>query len=90
MAATGEVGVRSALLERLLGIAAVQASRRDDAPAHFDAGVAIARELGADYELARTLQAKVLTGSASDADREEAEAIMTRLGVVSLPSLPLP
>ena len=90
MEATGEVGVRSALLERLLGIAAVQGRTPDEAPPHFEAALAIARKLGADYELARTLQAKVLTGFASDEERAEAETIMARLGVASLPPLPLP
>lgn len=90
MEAAGEVGVRSALLERLLGIAAVQARTPEEAPPHLDASVAIARRLGADYELARTLQARVLTGFATDEEREEAEAIMERLGVTSLPPLPLP
>jgi glutamate dehydrogenase/leucine dehydrogenase len=40
--------------------------------------------------VARTLQAKVLTGFANDAELEEAEAIMERLGVVSFPDVPLP
>jgi class 3 adenylate cyclase/tetratricopeptide (TPR) repeat protein len=87
---TGEAGVRTALLERLLAVAAVQARRREDASPHFDASLRLGRELGADYEVGRTLQAKVLTGFASDEELEEAEAIMARLGVVSLPTPPLP
>jgi class 3 adenylate cyclase/tetratricopeptide (TPR) repeat protein len=87
---TGEAGVRTALLERLLAVAAVQGGRSDDAPPHFDASLRLGRELGADYEVGRTLQAKVLTGFASDEELEEAEAIMAGLGVVSLPDLPLP
>jgi class 3 adenylate cyclase/tetratricopeptide (TPR) repeat protein len=87
---TGEVGPRSALLHRLLAVAAVQARRRDQAPEHFDEALRLARELGADYEVGRTLQAKVLTGFASDEELDEAEAIMSRLGVVSLPDVPLP
>ena len=63
---TGEVGARTAMLERLLAVAAVQGRRRDDAPAHFEASLRIAREYRADYEVGRTLQAKVLTGFASD------------------------
>lgn len=90
MRGTGEVGVRTALLERLLAIAAVQARRPGDAPAHFDEALRVARELGADYEVARTLQAKVLTGLGTDEELAEAEAIMERLGVVSLPAVPLP
>ena len=87
---TGEAGVRTALLERLLAVAAVQGGRREEAPRHFDESLRLGRELGADYEVGRTLQAKVLTRSASDEELEEAEAIMARLGVVSLPDLPLP
>ena len=87
---TGEVGARTALLERILAVAAVQDRRREDAPAHFDESLRVGREVGADYEVGRTLQAKVLTGFASDEELEEAEAIMTRLGVVSLPDVPLP
>jgi tetratricopeptide (TPR) repeat protein len=87
---TGEAGVRTALLERLLAVSAVQARRREEAPPHFDASLRLGRELGADYEVGRTLQAKVLTGFASDEELAEAEAIMARLGVVSLPDVPLP
>jgi hypothetical protein len=90
MEGTGEAGVRAALLERLLAVAAVQDRRRDDAPPHFDESLRIGREFGADYEVGRTLQAKVLTGFATDEELEEAEAIMSRLGVVSLPNVPLP
>ncbi|HST14609.1 MAG TPA: adenylate/guanylate cyclase domain-containing protein [Gaiellaceae bacterium] len=90
MAAIGEVGVRLVLLHRLLGVAAVQARTPAEAPPHFDEGLRIARELGADYEVARTLQARVATGLGSDADAAEAAEIMERLGVVSFPSVPLP
>jgi tetratricopeptide (TPR) repeat protein len=90
METAGEVGVRSALLERLLGVAAVQARTPDEAQPHFEASLAIARKLGADYEIARTLQAKAVTGFASDEERSEAGQIMARLGVVSFPPVPLP
>jgi class 3 adenylate cyclase/predicted ATPase len=87
---TGEIGARTALLERLLAVTAVQGRRREDAPAHFEESLRIGREYGADYEVGRTLQAKVLTGFASEEELAEAEAIMERLGVVSLPEMPLP
>ena len=90
MGETGEAGVRAALLERLLALAAVQGRRRDDAPPHFEESLRIGREFGADYEVGRTLQAKALTGFAGDEEIGEADAIMARLGVVSLPDLPLP
>jgi tetratricopeptide (TPR) repeat protein len=87
---TGEVGARTALLERLLAVAAVQGRRREDALPHFEESLRIGREHSADYEVGRTLQAKVLTDLASDSELEEGEAIMARLGVVSLPAVPLP
>jgi class 3 adenylate cyclase/tetratricopeptide (TPR) repeat protein len=87
---TGEIGARTALLQRLLAVAAVQGRRREEAPAHFEESLRIGREYGADYEVGRTLQAKVLTGFASDGELEEAEKIMAGLGVVSLPAPPLP
>ncbi|MFL5942779.1 MAG: AAA family ATPase [Gaiellaceae bacterium] len=87
---TGETGGRTALLERLLAVAAVQGRRRDDAPLHFEESLRVGREFGSHYEVGRTLQAKVLTGFASDEELAEAEAIMARLGVVSLPDVPLP
>ena len=90
MEAAGEVGVRSALLERLLAVSAVQARAPDDAPPHFVESLRIARELGADYEVGRTLQVKAMTGFASDDEADEGAAIMERLGVVSLPNVPLP
>jgi class 3 adenylate cyclase/tetratricopeptide (TPR) repeat protein len=88
--AIGEVGVRLALLERLLAVAAVQSRDRDAAPPHFAESLRVARDLGADYEVARTLQAKILTGFASDEELDEAQQIMERLGVRSLPAVPLP
>ena len=90
MRGTGELGVRSPLLERLLGLAAVQARTRDEALPHFDEGVRLARSLGAEYELGRTLNAKAVTGFASDEEAAEAKAILERLGVVALPHVPLP
>ena len=90
MSAAGELGVRWALLERLLAVAAVQARSRDHAPPHFAESLRVARELGADYEIARTIQMKALTGFATDDELAEAEAIMERLGVRTLPAVPLP
>ncbi len=90
MRSTGELGVRSALLERLLGLAAVQARTPDEAPPHFEESLRLARSLGAEYERGRTLHAKVMTGFANDDEAHEAEAILARLGVVALPAVPLP
>ena len=90
MRSAGELSVRSALLERLLGLAAVQARTPEEAVPHFDESVRLARSLGAEYELGRTLHAKVFTGFASDEEASEAEAILERLGIVALPVVPLP
>ena len=87
---TGEVGVRLVLLERVLGFAAVQARQPGEAVPHFERGVELARELGADYELARTLLARVETGLAAPGDADEAAGILERVGVVSTPLVPLP
>jgi hypothetical protein len=87
MTQTGEIGTRTALLHRVLGLAAVQARRPADAPAEFDESLRIARELGAQYEVARTLRARADAGLGKP---EDAHEILDRLGVVSLPLVPLP
>jgi class 3 adenylate cyclase/tetratricopeptide (TPR) repeat protein len=87
---TGEIGVRTALLERVLALAAVQARRPDDARPHFERSLQAARGLGADFEIARTLEARVATGLAEPGEAEEAQAILERLGVVAAPDVPLP
>jgi tetratricopeptide (TPR) repeat protein len=87
MTETGEIGTRTALLERLLGWAAVQDRRPEDAPAHFDESLRVARELGAQYEVARTLRARA---DAKLGAPEDSDAIFERLGVVALPLVPLP
>jgi tetratricopeptide (TPR) repeat protein len=87
MTETGEIGTRTALLERLLGWAAVQGRRPHEAPVHFDESLRVARELGAQYEAARTLRARA---DAKLGEPENADAIFERLGVVSLPLVPLP
>jgi class 3 adenylate cyclase/tetratricopeptide (TPR) repeat protein len=90
MSRTGELGVRMALLERLLGLAAVQAREPADAPPHFDRSLQVARELHAEYEVARTLRAQLACGLAAAGAGEEADSILERLGVVALPVVPLP
>jgi len=87
MTETGEIGTRTALLERVLGLAAVQGRHPEAALPHFDESLRVARELGAQYEIARTLRARADTGLGPD---EDAQAIFDRLGVVRLPAVPLP
>jgi hypothetical protein len=87
MTETGEIGTRTALLERLLGWASVQGRQPEAAPPHFDESLRVAHELGAQYEIARTLRARADAGLGSD---EDAQTIFDRLGVVRLPAVPLP
>jgi class 3 adenylate cyclase/tetratricopeptide (TPR) repeat protein len=87
MTETGEIGTRTALLERLLGWSSVQGRRPQEAAAHFDESLRVARELGAQYEVARTQRARADTGLGPD---DDTQAIFDRLGVVKLPAVPLP
>jgi len=87
MTDTGEIGTRTALLERLLGLAAVQGRDPETARPHFEESLRVARELHAQYEVGRTLRARADTGLGPD---EDAQAIFDRLGVVGLPAVPLP
>ncbi len=82
-----------AQLERLAGYALVQARQPgEESRPHLDRSLAIARELGAQYEIALTLRALADTKLADDIDaaRRESEDILERLGVVSLATPPLP
>ncbi|HWL32179.1 MAG TPA: tetratricopeptide repeat protein [Gaiellaceae bacterium] len=83
------------LAERVLGYALHQARRPDDARPHFEESLRLAREGNSDYEAALTLRAiaDTASGAAGDTDRAggaEAAATMARLGVASLPRVPLP
>jgi class 3 adenylate cyclase/tetratricopeptide (TPR) repeat protein len=81
----------SILVERTLGYALHQARRPDEGAPHFEESLRIARELKAEYELALTLRAMAATRYPSDEDlAAESDAILERLGVVSVPSVPLP
>jgi tetratricopeptide (TPR) repeat protein len=82
-----------ALLERLAGYAVIQAREpRPVAKERFDASLAVARELGAQYEIALTLRALADTKCADDPDAalRESEEILEQLGVVSLATPALP
>jgi class 3 adenylate cyclase/tetratricopeptide (TPR) repeat protein len=84
-------GVPEALLERVHGYALCQARRPDEAVPRFERSLAIARELDAGYEEALTLRALADTGHPRAAElRRESDATLARLGVVSLPRVPLP
>jgi predicted ATPase/class 3 adenylate cyclase len=89
--AAGQPGVVGAMLERLLGYAIHQGREPDRARPHFETSLKIARELSAEYEAALTLKAMADTGYPHDGDAEgEYRELFSRLGVVSVPSPPLP
>jgi tetratricopeptide (TPR) repeat protein len=89
--ADGEVDPVSILVERSLGYALHQARRPEEARPHFEKSLRLARELKAEYEVALTLRAMAATRYPSDEDlAAESDAILERLGVVSVPSVPLP
>ncbi len=85
------VGGLEALVERSIGYALQQARRPEEARPHFEESLRIARELKAEYEVALTLRAMAATRYPSDEDLgAQSDAILGRLGVVLVPSVPLP
>ncbi|HEX7311596.1 MAG TPA: tetratricopeptide repeat protein [Gaiellaceae bacterium] len=85
------VGGVEALIERSSGFALHQARRPDEARPHFEESLAIARKLKVEYEVALTLRAMAATKYPSDDDlAAQSDEILERLGVVSLPAVPLP
>ena len=90
-AAKSPVGGLEALIERNIGYALCQARRPDEATAHFADSLRLAGEQKAEFEVALTLRAMAAVRSAgADSLREESDAILARLGVVSVPKVPLP
>ena len=81
---------------RVEGLALVQAGQRGRAGVALSASLDLARETGAPYEEALTLQAIALLekcdgrAQASAAAAAEANAIFARLGVQQTPAIPLP
>jgi tetratricopeptide (TPR) repeat protein len=91
--AAGVAGTEVAHVElrRSLGYALVQSRRADEARVHLEESARLARAMHLDYELALSLKALVDTGVAADASvSAEAQTILARLGVVEVPSPPLP
>jgi tetratricopeptide (TPR) repeat protein len=84
-----EKGPHAPLLERLIGYALVQARKPDEARPHFDKSLQAGREGGFEYDVALTLKALADTG-VEPAARTEADKLLTRLGVVATPRIPLP
>ena len=90
-AGDGEASVLAAALERLLGYAAAQGRRPiEETRAHFERSLEQARTLGAAYETGLTLRAIAETGSSAAEAGDESERILSSLGVLSTPSVPLP
>ena len=90
-AAKSPVGGLEALIERNVGYALCQARRRDEATPHLEESLRLAREQKAEFEIALTLRAMAAVGfDDADALRGESDAILERLGVVSVPKVPLP
>lgn len=84
-------GGLEAFILRLLGLALCQARTPEMAWPHLLESLEVARELQAEYEVALTLRA-MAAARFEDAEglRQESEAILERLGVASVPSVPLP
>lgn len=87
--------VLQAMLQRLRGLALLQADDPDGAQRCLDDSLRLGRSVGAEYEVALTLEAlaqwarRVGPGSPGDLLRD-ARSILKRLGVVSTPQNPLP
>jgi tetratricopeptide (TPR) repeat protein len=90
-AAKSPVGGVEALIERSIGYGLHQARQPEEGRPHLEESLRIARELKVEYEVALTLRAMVATRHpAGEGAGAEADEILGRLGVVSVPSVPLP
>jgi class 3 adenylate cyclase/tetratricopeptide (TPR) repeat protein len=90
-AAKAPVGGVEALIERSIGYSLHQARRPEEGKPHFEESLRIARHLKVQYEVALTLRALAATGDPRAGDlAAESEEILRLLGVVSLPTVPLP
>ena len=84
-------GGLEALILRQLGYALWQARRPEEARNELGESLRVARELSAEYEVALTLRAMAnVRFDDADALRAESDAILARLGVVAVPTVPLP
>jgi hypothetical protein len=88
-----ETSILGAQLERTLGYASLQLGEEATAAGHFDASLRQARALDASFEIALTLQATLALPGRDQAararDEAEAAARLERLGVVTVPAIPL-
>jgi class 3 adenylate cyclase/tetratricopeptide (TPR) repeat protein len=80
-------------LHRLMGLALLQAGKVDEAAQSLTTSLQLARAAGSGFEVALSLKALAATAEsdeAAEASRSEAKEIFERLGVVSVPEVPLP
>ena len=89
-AAKSPVGGVEALIERSIGYALHQARRPDEAVPHFEESLRIARELKARVRARADPAGDGVATARPTGPRAESDAILERLGVVSLPAVPLP
>jgi class 3 adenylate cyclase/tetratricopeptide (TPR) repeat protein len=92
--AEGGVSVLTPHLERVRGYALTQLGELREAREAFERSLSSARTLGADHEIALTLQASIRLGDldgepAPPRALEESGAILDRLGVIAVPAVPL-
>ena len=84
-------GGLEALILRQLGLALCQARKPGEARPHFVEALRIARDLQAEFEVALTLRAMADVRFDDTGEfRAASEAILARLGIVSVPAVPLP
>ena len=87
------LSVLAVQLERILGWAALQHGQPDAAVRHLGAALDEARTLGTAFEVALTQDARshleVLDESERAAAAEEAKSLLSALGVVAVPTVPL-
>lgn len=84
-------GGLEAVIERQLALALCQARLPDEARPHFEESHRIARDLNVEFEVALTQRAMADARlPAAETHRAESDAILERLGVVSVPNVPLP
>lgn len=93
--ALGGVGAQSPLLHRIRGYALMQRGERAAAARAFEESLAAGERRRADYEMALTLRGLAACASASGLPvppdwLDRSCAILRRLGVVTVPEVPLP
>jgi tetratricopeptide (TPR) repeat protein len=83
----GQLDTLGPALERIVGYALCQERRPDESLAHFERSLQLARSTQARYEIAMTLHALASTVGVPSPETRE---LLETLGVVSVPSVPLP